>query len=166
MRKYKKSFNAMLIAIVLIIIPYILKNLGSIFQWREALQILFYSYLMGINLIVLCLTIASKVNMEEIIDYNPYNKSEKYKNRKFVKWYMNTIKNEKIGWKGAVIVICIIIGEICLFYFEKEIKVIAICDIVLDIMTVIGIGSAFVQIHINNTIRQHLEENEKSHKSS
>lgn len=50
-------------------------------------------------------------------------------------------------------------GEICFFVFNKKTDVIAICDVILDIMTVIGIGSAFVQVHINNTIKQHLEKN-------
>ena len=50
-------------------------------------------------------------------------------------------------------------GEICFFVFNKTTDVIAVCDVILDIMTVIGIGSAFVQVHINNTIKQHLEKN-------
>lgn len=50
-------------------------------------------------------------------------------------------------------------GEICFFVFNKKTDVIAICDVILDIMTVIGIGSAFVQVYINNTIKQHLKKN-------
>lgn len=114
---------------------------------------------MGINLIVLCLTFVSKKDMDEILQYNPRNKSEKHKNRKFVKWYKNTIRMEVQGWKFVVIIVITVIGEVSFFIFNRKTDVIAVCDVILDIMTVIGIGSAFVQVHINNTIRQHLEKN-------
>ena len=159
MRKNKKEFYSMLISVVIIVAMYILKNLGSFFRWIEEVQILFYTYLMAINLIVLCLTFASKKNMDEILQYNPHNKSEKHKNRKFMKWYKNTIKMEVQRWKFKLILVIIAIGEVCLFLFNTKIDVIAICNVILDIMTAIGIGSAFVQVHINNTIKQHLEKN-------
>lgn len=143
----------------MIVVIYILKNLGSLFQWIAEVQILFYTYLMAINLIVLCLTFVSKKDMDEILQYNPHNKSEKNKNRKGMKWYRNTIKMEMQRWKFVLIIVIMAIGEVCLFIFSKKIDVIAICNVILDIMTVIGIGSAFVQVHINNTIRRHLEMN-------
>lgn len=83
MRKYKKSFNTMLISILLVVALYILKNIGSINQWNTELRILFYTCLIGINLIVLCLTLASKKDMDEILQYNPQGKAEKSKNRKY-----------------------------------------------------------------------------------
>lgn len=159
MQKHKKGFYTTIISIVLVVILYILKNLGNFFQWDSELQILFYTCLMGINLIVVCLTFASKKDMDEILHYNPHNKFEKNKNKKFMKWYRNTIKMELQHWKFVVIIIAMSIGEICLFIFDIKMDVIVICDVILDIMTVIGIGSAFVQSYINNTIRQHLEKN-------
>lgn len=159
MKKDKKGFDTMLISIVIVVALYFFKNLGRYFHWDNELQILFYTCLMGINLIVLCLTFVSKKDMDEILQYNPRNKSEKHKNRKFVKWYKNTIRMEVQGWKFVVIIVITVIGEVSFFIFNRKTDVIAVCDVILDIMTVIGIGSAFVQVHINNTIRQHLEKN-------
>lgn len=97
--------------------------------------------------------------MDEILQYNPHNKSEKRKNIKFVKWYEDSIKMEVQHWKFILIIVIMSIGEICLFVFNRKVNVIAIYDVILDFVTVIGIGSAFVQAHINNTIKQHLEKN-------
>lgn len=97
--------------------------------------------------------------MDEILQYNPHNKSGKHKNRRFMKWYKDTIKMEMQCWKFILIIVIMAIGEVCLFFFNRKTDVIAICNVMLDIMTAIGIGSAFVQVYINNTIKQHLEKN-------
>jgi len=151
----------MLISILLVTALYILKNIGSINQWNIELRILIYTCLMGINLIVLYLTFASKNNMDEILQYNPHDKAEKSKNRKYVKWFMDTEKNEKQNWIFMIIIFITVVGEILLLFLNRvmEIDIVSICDLILDVMTIIGIVCAFVQNHINYTIYRHLEDN-------
>lgn len=167
MRKYKNSFYTMLISVLLVVVLYILKNIGSIYQWNIELRILFYTCLIGINLIVLCLTFASKNDMDEILQYNPQGKAEKSKNRRFVKWYRDTVKNEKQKWKFVLIVVITAVAEVLLLFLNRimKIDIVSICDLILDIITIAGIGSAFVQIHINYTINQHLDDNKQNRNS-
>jgi Flp pilus assembly protein protease CpaA len=99
-----------------------LKNIGSINQWNTELRILFYTCLIGINLIVLFLTFASKKDMNEILQYNLQGMAEKSKNRKFVKWYRNTVKNEKQKWKFVLIIVITAVGEVLLLFLNRIMK--------------------------------------------